>query len=187
MTYEESGFRFAFGPSWRHIERWDACRAYQDGIGTLQGDLDGRAESTKAVDFVAVHDRDIWLFEIKDFRNRPIEHKVRSNELPLEVALKVRDTVAGIVGRHRSHATESWIAPAVARLLDHATSLTVIALIASPGPWRSLPEHKRKAIEDVVMKKTRQRLAWLTREVYVLDPSDSGRIPDLKVTPLAQR
>jgi hypothetical protein len=157
-------------------------------VGTVQGELDGRFEGTKALDFIGVRHRELWLIEIKDFRNRPIQYKVRSSELPLEIALKVRDTLAGLVGRHRQDAAEPWIPRAVALLVDTTATVTVVAAIARPGAWRTLPEHKRKTLENVLMKKTRQRLAWLTRRVFVLDPSEIGvRIPDLTVSPSGQR
>jgi hypothetical protein len=190
VSVEESGFRFTQGASWAYFECWDEHRGFTGktgGIEALNGELDGRPEGTKAVDFVGVRDRDLWLFEVKDFRNRPVEYKKRLGELPLEVALKVRDTIAGLVACHRQD-VEPWIAASVKMLADRRAELTVVAWIARPGPWRSLPDGKRKVHENVLMKGTRQRLQWLTRRVFVLDCEDQGRdVPDLIVTPLPQR
>jgi hypothetical protein len=49
----------------------------------------------KAVDFIAIANREVWLIEVKDFRSV----KRREKELPLwdEIAIKVRDTLAGLV------------------------------------------------------------------------------------------
>jgi hypothetical protein len=182
IVHEESAFRFEFGTSWEFVECWDKCTAYVYGIGTLSGTVDGRSESTKALDLVGLRDGEVWLFEIKDFRNRPIQLKDRLDELPLEIALKVRDTVAGLLGRQCLDQAEDWVVDAVDSIVDDSV-LTVVALIAQPG---GLPVEKRKIHDDVLMKRMRQRLAWITRRVYVVDPTDAGRVPDLTVTALAQ-
>jgi hypothetical protein len=183
IPYEESAFRFEFGESWSHVQRWDSCTAYTNGVGTVQGTLDARIEGTKALDFVGIRNGELWLFEIKDFRNRPIQLKDRLNELPLEIALKVRDTLAGLVGRHHHDDAEPWVTHSVQAIADNAAMPTVVAVIAQPG---GLPAVKRKVYRDVLMKKTRQRLAWLTRRVFLVDPEVPGCVPDVRVVPLSQ-
>jgi hypothetical protein len=188
IAREEGAFRFTFGDSWTHAECWDNCEGFTRGIGALQGELDGKPEGTKALDFVGLRSGETWLFEIKDFRNRPIELKKRIGELPLEVALKVRDTLAGLLARFRHEDAEPWVLTTVTALANRRAELTVVALVARPAPWRSIPEKKAKAHDDVLMKRTRQLLAWLTRRVFVLDPSTAAdHLPDFEVTALAQR
>jgi hypothetical protein len=46
-----------------------------------------------------IRDETPYLFEVKDFRGLAIENKQRQlHELPLEVGLKARDTIAGLLG-----------------------------------------------------------------------------------------
>src|SRR5437879_646516 len=100
--------QFNFGACWRAALKWDDSDSpYRNGIEKLKGTLDGREESTKAVDVVAVHEARLCLVEVKDFRPRVGEAGIEPNAaafagrwqtLPLEIALKVRDTLAGLIG-----------------------------------------------------------------------------------------
>ena len=171
-----------------HVVRWDQSPEFLGGIRVVQGTLDGRDEGTKAADVVGVRDRDIWVFEIKDFRNRLDEWEKRSKELPLEIALKVRDTLAGVIGSHHQRDAEPW-SRAVASRLVATTPLTVVAVIARPARWRNVPPGKRKVQNDVLMKRTRQLLAWVSRRVLVIDPmlaEELVHLPDVAVASLAQ-
>jgi hypothetical protein len=153
IAFEESAFRFEFGDAWRHVKRWDTQPAFLNGIQGVNGILDGRAEGTKAVDFVGVRTDDVWLFEVKDFRNRPAQWQKRIDELPLEMALKARDTIAGIVGA------------------------------------RQAVTNGIKMQNDVLMKQLRQKLKWLTRRVYIVDPmlpSEVAKLPEIVIASLAQ-
>jgi hypothetical protein len=187
-SLDESGFRFEFGESWIHLVPWDQSPAFLRGIRLVQGTLEERPEGTKAVDFVGVRDHELWMLEIKDFRNRDGEWEKRCPELPLEIALKVRDTLAGIIGTHHQTGAEPWTRAAVAKLAT-TTPITVVAMIARPALWRDEPEAKHKMRNDVLMKQTRRLLAWLSRRVFVIDPmlsAELDRLPDLTVTSLAQ-
>jgi len=58
-------------------------------------------EGTKAVDFVGVRGGSLFFFEVKDFRGYRIENTRRQREeLPLEIGLKVRDSLAGVAGAY---------------------------------------------------------------------------------------
>lgn len=50
--------------------------------------------ASKAVDIVFAEDGVAWLIEVKDFRQHA---RLKTIELPDEIAVKVRDTVAGLV------------------------------------------------------------------------------------------
>ena len=56
------------------------------------------AESVKAIDFIYVDkkQRCTWLIEVKDYRH-PQTEQIKPSELADAVALKVRDTLAGLV------------------------------------------------------------------------------------------
>lgn len=56
------------------------------------------AESVKAIDFIYIDrtQRCTWLIEVKDYRH-PQTEQIKPSELADAVALKVRDTLAGLV------------------------------------------------------------------------------------------
>ena len=58
---------------------------------------------TKAVDFLHVDDQITWLIEVKDYRANP---RTKSVDIGDEIALKVRDTLAGLVAS-KFNATEA--------------------------------------------------------------------------------
>jgi hypothetical protein len=80
--------------------RWDAHAAFTRGLQAMQ--------QTKAMDLVALlHDGQVALVEIKDFRGFRIENtrRITSKELAHEVAAKVHDTLASMTWAvHREHA-----------------------------------------------------------------------------------
>lgn len=49
---------------------------------------------TKAIDFISTDTRHTWLIEVKDYRR---DRRTKPSELSVEVAYKVRDTLAGLV------------------------------------------------------------------------------------------
>lgn len=69
---------------------------------------------TKAVDCVYAAADTAWLIELKDYRIHP---RIKAIDLPLEVAIKVRDTLAGLVsaGLNANDADEQRMARALLR------------------------------------------------------------------------
>ena len=111
ITIDEKRFlRFRFHDTWVAI-KYDDHGDYNERIERLP--------ETKAVDFVAVLDqRSLYFIEAKDFRGHRIENRdrVHDGELAIEVAQKVRDTIAGIVAAHHRGSTEEW--SSIHRVLD---------------------------------------------------------------------
>ena len=61
--------RFTFKDDWLRVEKWDESPTYRTGIEKVKGELDGRRESTKAMDLVGLHRTEgLFLIEAKDFR-----------------------------------------------------------------------------------------------------------------------
>ncbi|MBI4705465.1 MAG: hypothetical protein HY744_30590 [Deltaproteobacteria bacterium] len=116
--------RLTLGDRWTVAVKWDDCPAYREGIGKLQGELEGRSVSTRAVDIVAFAGKELVLLEAKDFRPvrrrgaPPVPNAVayggRWKELPLEVALKARDTVAGLWGLAATGSSDGLVRSAAA-------------------------------------------------------------------------
>ena len=186
----EGALRFEFDDEVWNALKWDEHAAYIHGIGRLQGALTDvaktppvkRSEGTKAVDIVALHAHGLYLIEVKDFRGHAQQNAYRQeDELPLEVGLKVRDTVAGIVGAHTSGRHSGLLAP-FARALIEGRPVQVIAWILDGTSGSANLRRKHSIMDNTRQKKLAQRLGWLTHQVWVDDPLDpSVPLPGLRV------
>lgn len=186
---KEGRVLFRFGGRWL-VEKWDACEVYKRMAKQLNGELGDaqgvrRAEGTKAVDFVGVlDDAVLYLFEVKDFRGHRIENKKRQlDELPLEIGLKVRDTLAGITGEFARTGGVAWAERWGEILAGRKHQIHVVAWIADDPPGPREPAGKRAAHASVREKQVKQKLSWLTSRVLVEDPLETG-IEDVVVVNL---
>jgi hypothetical protein len=82
----EGKLEFTFPDEWE-VTKYDAWSYYQN-------QFKGCCCGNKAVDFLAIdRERNLWLIEVKDYR----EHvRTKTEELWNQVAIKVRDTLAGL-------------------------------------------------------------------------------------------
>lgn len=84
--FDEGRLRFRFE---QHV------RAFQyDELAFYRNQFISVAGGNKAVDFVCADGSTVYLIEMKDYSQHP---RVKPSELPEEIALKVRDTLAGIL------------------------------------------------------------------------------------------
>lgn len=82
----EGGLQFTFGSS---------CLAEKyDDWSFFRNQFQNTCSGAKAVDFICVSNGCCWLIEVKDYRQHP---RTKPQELADEVAIKVRDTLAGLV------------------------------------------------------------------------------------------
>lgn len=164
------GIRFTFDDSWS-VAKWDESRGFQEGLYKLNGSLDGRDEGSKAMDVIGLRGDVPYLFEVKDFRGFAIENKHRQlSELPLEIGLKARDTIAGLVGLislDKGHGLpEAWLRAAQ----RPAQAVHVFALFAEDVARPGEPNKKRHRREGVRTDRLERCLAWLTPKVFIKDP-----------------
>lgn len=172
MKIVEGQLELVFGHPWWLVEKWDESPSFVRGLRLVQGELDDRTESSKAADVVASRDRRLTIVEIKDFRSRPgaprsEAFEKRYKELPLEVALKTRDTVAGLVGV-ACIGTPDALARAIREALFQ--SVRVVACFATNQHRPGEPSTKRSARIAELRKRIQQKLGWLTHDVHVVDP-----------------
>lgn len=118
MIFEEKGssLRFNFNDNaWQYVIKYDS----EPESPQLDYDKINHAiVGTKAVDFIGIYrEKELTFFEVKNFKNYRIETKVRIEKgddkdepLDIEVAKKVRDTLAGIIGgaRNSTHQRATW-------------------------------------------------------------------------------
>lgn len=126
--FDEQALHFAFDDAWRVI-KYDDEPAYRAGIEKL--------DRTSAVDFVARHvaDKRLFFIEVKDFRGYRIQNKERVSDGSLadEVAYKVRDTLAGMIGAQRCRPDEA-IWRELVRALEHGKEIRVILWLEEDLP-----------------------------------------------------
>jgi hypothetical protein len=179
---EEGYIRFEFGESWTVVEKWDAAQAYRDGLQKLSGALEDEHTGqrtnigSRAVDIIGVRRDDLYLIEVKDYRGYAIATKKRqTEELPLLIGCKVRDTVAGLVGASRSNtAPAPWVETCARLLVERRRRVYVIAWIADPPLRVPEPRTKRSIWQKQRSDSLKQRLAWLTPYVAVMSPLDAS-------------
>lgn len=181
----EGNLRFSFGPSWSTVLKWDdSDRPHFVDFRKLNGLLRDRQEGTKAADIVALRDGELWFFEVKDFEKDPRngEKRLKNEELYLEVALKVRDTTAGIVGL--CFTEDARLREALGHIVQGtANPVHVVLWLEADGPPRKRAEDGNAELHTR-MSKLKKRLRWLTPHALVIDRhthQGAGSIPDLAV------
>ncbi len=175
---EEENLLFEFGERW-NVFKFDEHHDYRQGIEKLN--------NTKAVDFLGIFDgSELYFVEVKDFRKYRIETKERLSgaQLAIEVAQKVKDSIACIVGAyHNSSEREHW--RSYIRLLCASDSRIKVALWLEEDP--SIPHHRsrQKARASIKTKVFQQKLSWLTKRVLVYG-KDKRELPDVIVSNLTR-
>jgi hypothetical protein len=174
-VFNERHLRLEFAGGWM-VEKYDDHVDYRDKIGRLQ--------DTKAVDFVGVYQQEGFMIEVKDFRGHRIENKDRfGGPLEDEVAMKVRDTVAGIVGAIRTSANAAQWRPFF-RCLSNANSCLRVILWLEDDAMRSDDAARARAL--VLTQSLKSRLRWLTTHVLAVSMRTHRNVPpDLRVTSLS--
>lgn len=173
--FEESHLIFEFGDKWR-VFQLDQHRDYRAGIENI-GD-------TKAVDFVGIWDnKELYLIEVKNFSGHRIENKDKllKAELHKELAQKVRDSVACIMGAYRTSSQPEFWKPYVKLLCDADKRIKVVLWLEYDLP--SHPVLIKKTMLSVRVKSFKEKIRWLTSHVYI-DSLNKQRLPDLKVKKL---
>jgi hypothetical protein len=106
------------------------------------------------------------------------------NELPLEIGLKVRDTLAGLTGAYARMGGAGWVDRYGGLLVGRQHQVRVVAWIADDRLHPTDPRGKRAARDSERYAKIKQKLSWLTPRVLVEDPFELG-VPDVAVENLA--
>lgn len=156
-VFHEQKLSFAFDDEW-HAVKWDDEPAYRDGLEKIDG--------CPAMDLCGLRGRSLYMIEVKDFRGHRIENKHRLLEqspgnLANEVAHKVCDTVAGLLGAHRVRQQEEarW-RPFGEALASLGAELRVIL-------WLEEDVHHGPARAMTLADSLKSKLRWLTTKVIV--------------------
>ena len=143
----EGWFEHRFDDTWT-VSKYDEWPFYIDHFQSQCG-------ANKAVDFVARDPAEaLWLVELKDYRAYP---RTKAIELADEVAMKVRDSLAGIVAAAKWHSDHAHRAEAT----DHlkARRLRVVLHLEPP------PHHSKLSPGRALLANVQQKLKQLVRAV----------------------
>jgi len=197
MTRIEEGYLvFEFSEKWQ-VFKLDEHPDYREKIGKI--------DETKAVDFVGIFNNEtLYFIEIKDFRGYRIENKERllksqlpscqlvndecqfdkgSLSLPIELAQKVRDSIACIIASCRtSSEPKDWF-PYANLLCQKKREIKVVLWLEQDLP--PFPLLRKKARASINTKIFKQKLRWLTSKVLVCSCDKQG-LPDVKVSNLCR-
>ena len=182
--------KFTFGDSWTVAFKYDDSRFYRGGPERLKGELEERSnneskvipQATRAVDVIGLHQEGgLLLLEAKDFRGHRIENKNRlQRQIILEVALKTRDTVAGLLGAARSAVTEFPSEGLVAAM--HADKTVTVVLWIEDDTFQEV--QKTKAVLNQLNGMLKEKLAWMNVRTLVQSSHAPSKLRDLIVTNL---
>jgi hypothetical protein len=153
-VHDEGRLRFTFDEDWK-VLKWDNHAAYLDGLQRFQ--------ETKAVDFFGLYIGAPWFVEVKDFRGHRIQTKARlsSGELAVEIACKVRDTLAGLAWAcNRAPLDQRELSAYLRPLVSRAHKVPVVLWLEEDHP---LPPTDARTLEEAI----KRELLWLNAKVLV--------------------
>lgn len=178
ISFIEDDLRFDFGDEWR-VMKWDREPVYVEGMR--------KANQGKGVDFIGIHDgRSLFFIEVKDY-SEEVRNEEEKGPVEHVFELKVRSTVAALVGARRRGGY-----PECTPILDALVARQKLRLVL----WRE--EGIQTSLSQIVMEKRRtargssdirsrlRRVRWLDVEImrtslYVDYTKD---VPDLRVSRL---
>ena len=157
---------------------------YDDAKGGYYKDRIKKLDGTKAVDYIGTHKGNLYLIEVKDFREHRIENQKRltGDGLAIESGQKVRDTVAGIIGAYRTSDPQKW--DVFANVLhDKIAVIRVVVWLEYDLPTHD--KQREKVRTGIATNVYKAKLSWLTSRVLVSNQIHNV-VPDLKVSNLAR-
>ena len=182
MEFEESKLRFIFDEAHWSVIKYDDHRNHT----TI------KINEHKAIDFLALYKTNtIVLFEIKSFRKHRLDPKTQvrmangAEELTTEIAQKVRDSIAGIIGAGRNLDSidyPHW-SQLSKKIIKTTNEVYVIAWVEEDMPNGYLRQ-KYKSKSTVNIDKLKNKLKWLNVKVSVrnidsMPPFDGFRVERL--------
>lgn len=151
---QEGRLTFTF-PAGSEASQYDAWSHYRNQFNSAFG-------GTKAVDMVYATADTAWLIEVKDYRVNP---RTKAIDLADEVALKVRDTLAGLISA-RLHAND----PDEKRLADALLCKRRLRVVLHLEVPRSLSRLQPEPVEKTaVLQKLKQLIRSIDPHPAVVD------------------
>lgn len=163
LVFREGRLEYVFSEQWM-VTKYDNWPFYQKQFAKS-------CCTNKAVDFLAYNrnDKTLWLIELKDYRQYS-----RTKEISLweEVALKVKDTLAGIVAAKMNTAHDNF---SEATLALRAERLRVVLHLEQPS--RHSKPFPRYYDRSNIQEKMKQILKPIDPHPKVIELNDMEYVP----------
>lgn len=167
MEYFESNIKFTF-----NANEWELVK-FDDKTNLDYHKVANNIANTKAVDFVGIfNSQSLFFFEIKNFRSHTHDAQTQvrlangAEDLTSEIAQKVRDTLACIVGasRNSTHNPQFWN-----KTLDLISNNHEFRIIAWIEEDTEIKPYRQKFLKNAMTTRTsklKSKLNWLTSRVF---------------------
>ena len=162
--FTESNLIFSFEDEIWEVLKYDDDQKYIEISNKLSG--------TKAIDFLGFYNNTLVMFEVKGFRGYGSQKSVNDrlaegmDVLSTEVAQKVKDTVAVVVGISRNIEAVNTIWEKAANQILENKHLMIIAWIEEDLNSKALRERKKNEM-SVRAEKLKNKLGWLTTNISI--------------------
>ena len=149
------------------LHKYDDWPVYRDGIQKLR--------ETKGLDIVGIHENQVFLGEVKNFRGHRVENKkkLQHGTLYVQTAQKLRDTLAGLVAISRGGSQSAAISRSIVDgMLSRKRHRVVVFLYVDEDDSSSRTEFQRRRRQqnlDVHLKKLKNQTSWFPASKVVLD------------------
>ena len=163
----EGNLTFGF-PEGAIVAKYDTCSFYRNQFNSAFG-------GTKAIDLIYVENNQTWLIEVKDYRRH---NRTKTIDIGDELALKVRDTLAGLAAAsfNANDQNEKRIAKQALR----TRSIKIVLHIEQPSKHSKL---FRQAIDPSKLEmKLKQALRAVDAHPIVVDMNSLTNKMNWKVT-----
>lgn len=189
IEFTEDNLVFQFDETaWSHLIFYDQR---DDSKRPILPELEkiNRAIGARSVEFLGILKKERLVFiEVKDFRGHRIENKPRlerkDEPLEIEIALKVKDTIAGIIGGARLSTSQQAVFKEYVRYLNNNKKIIEVVLwLEQDAPVYPLHivEKRQRTRNFNLTKQLKERLNWLTPKVAVMSKKENDYEPFLKV------
>ena len=158
MQFEEGRLAFIFDSEWNDsVIKFDEHPDYKKMADSLAG--------TKGVDFLGILESELYVIEVKDFRDYRIENKKRitNGDLMIEIGQKVKDTVACIAGSSRSSSSSEMWQSLCSLFLDRDKRVRVILWLEEDRQYRK----NSPVSQSVLRNQLKNKLKWLAAKVDI--------------------
>ena len=179
MIIEEIGSSLTFefdDSAWTYLMKYDSdAQNKQVDYDKIKNAIEG----TKAVDFIGIfQNNQLNLIEVKNYKFNPLD---ANHDIIAEIAQKVRDTMAGIIGgsRHSTHQKEYWHHH-LQYLTNPAKDVRITLWLEDDKPL----DKRLKTRNSNYLTTLKKKLSWLTSNVKISNIADNDFGDALKVSNL---
>ncbi|MEN0051004.1 MAG: hypothetical protein AAF806_28325 [Bacteroidota bacterium] len=170
MIFEESRLQFEFDvTAWKQVIHYDQEKDYNK--------LKNSIDNTKGVDFLGILlDHHLVFIEIKNFRedeNLLKQKLLQSDELLSIFAQKVRDTLSGIVANARNSTHERTFYKECIIIIENIEKRVDAVFWLEPHPEILISNDRKKATLQVLNRKLKKKLKWLTGRVLIISQKEN--------------